>query len=218
MKEEKTNPQQTRQKSATSRSKKRSTKSKSQPRSAAQELSQLKKELKALRASLTNLESQNLVLKLENQKNIADFQAKAKSFQTKAQAEIEKVKQNLNQQIEHEKGQIRRYGAQSLVEKIIGPIVNIEQALQVGSQQKDPAVRAYLTGFKMLFDQLSEGLSQAGLIKINPRVGDEFDPEIHHALSTEKKSHHANKITVVKQVGYKLHDRVIKPALVVVGS
>ncbi len=70
----------------------------------------------------------------------------------------------------------------------------------------------------MLFDQLCEGLSEGGLIKIVPRVGEEFDPEIHHAISTEKKSGRANKIVSVKQVGYKLHDRVIKPAVVVVGS
>ncbi|WP_127942966.1 nucleotide exchange factor GrpE [Mycoplasma sp. ATU-Cv-703] len=197
---------------------KRQAGSKAAANNSAKKVSELQKEIKTLRASLTNLESQNLVLKLENQKNIADFQTKAKGFQTKAQAELEKAKQHLLRQVKEEKEQLRRYGSQPLVEKIIGPIVHIEQALQTGSEQKDPAVRAYLTGFKMLFDQLCEGLSEGGLIKIVPRVGEEFDPEIHHALSTEKKSGRANKIVSVKQVGYKLHDRVIKPAVVVVGS
>lgn len=164
------------------------------------------KEIKELKAKL-------LEVSIENQNNIIAFQEKAKGFASKAQDEVNRIKAELNAKLEEDKKDLKKYGSQKMLESIIEPLLNIELAVKAG--KNNDAVSAYVIGFEMLLGQLYSELESFGVTKIAPQVGDEFDPHLHYAIST-KDGDNKNKIVEVKKAGLKLHDRVIKPATVVI--
>jgi molecular chaperone GrpE len=49
-------------------------------------------------------------------------------------------------------------------------------------------------------------------------VGEDFDPNIHEAVMYEEAEGQDNKVTAELQKGYRLHDRVLRPAMVKVGK
>lgn len=178
-------------------------------------LKALKEENKRLTEQIKNLINQVNELKLQNDQSISSFQEKAKGFQSKAQEEINRVKEELKEKTDKENAEFKKYGLQKTFENIIEPLLNIEVAIKAGKNQGD-SVQAYVMGFEMLMQQLLNELEASGLTKISPEVGNEFDPELHVAFA--KKEGDTNKILEVKKPGFKLYDRVIKPATVVIGE
>ena len=66
--------------------------------------------------------------------------------------------------------------------------------------------------------EISQALSSNNIEEIDP-LGDKFDPNFHEALSIkEDKSKQAEEIIEVLQKGYKIQERVIRPALVIVNK
>ena len=172
----------------------------------------LNKKIKELEEQIKNLKKQNINLEVENQKNLIEFQALAKTFQTKAQEQINARRKEDAEKLESEKESIKKYGSQKLLESIIEPILNIEQAIKAGKNQE--AVSAYVTGFEMLMNQLYNELEGFGAKIISPKLGDQFDPELHYSMSVIEGGK-SQTISEVKKRGLKLHDRVLKPATVI---
>lgn len=177
---------------------------------------ELEQEVETLRKQISGLETKIVSLEFENQKNINDFKVSASAFEKKAQEKLNEFKNSLSQKLEEDKAEIKKYGSQKLLESIIEPLLNIKLAVKVGAAQEG-AVQNYVRGFEMLLAQLDSEFESFGIVVINPQVGEEFNPSLHYAISTKEGSEH-NKIAEVKKVGYKLHDRVIKPATVVIGK
>ena len=71
-------------------------------------------------------------------------------------------------------------------------------------------------GLTMTESQLQKLFTKHGLVKINPAEGEKFDPNFHEALfqqpSAEGKE--TDTVAVVTKVGYALHHRTLRPALV----
>lgn len=174
------------------------------------------KEIVSLNEQISTLNAKVISLEIENQSNIKSFQEKALTFQNKAQEELNKFKSSLSEKLEEDKKELKKYGNQKMLEAIIEPLLNIELAIKAGSNQEG-AVSAYVTGFGMLLNQLNAELESFGVTRIVPTVGEVFNPEIHWAIST-RESEDKNKILEIKKAGYKLHDRVIKPATVVISN
>ena len=80
------------------------------------------------------------------------------------------------------------------------------------AQEADPAIR---DGVQMIYDQFLSVLKEAGVEPIDA-VGEAFDPNIHEAIS-QQETGEAEEGTVLQQVqrGYKLNDRLVRPARVV---
>lgn len=171
-----------------------------------------KAEIKKLKEEVATLKVNNTNLEAENQKNLIEFQTLAKSFQSKAQEQINEKKKEAAEKLEKEKELIKKYGSQKLLESIIEPILNIEQAVSAGKNQE--AVSAYVMGFEMLLNQLYQELESFGVNAIDPKVGSDFDPELHYTM-TQVEGGKTNTIKEVKKKGFKLHDRVLKPATVI---
>ena len=161
------------------------------------------------------LKMQNLNLEIENQKAIMDFQNLAKTFQDKAQEQINLKNKENAKKLEEEISEIKKYSNQQLFEQIIEPILNIGVAVEVG--KKDDSVKAYVMGFEMLLNQLYSEMEYFGLTVIEPKVGDEFNPELHHAMETVEGGE-SNIITIVRKKGFKYNDRTMKPASVVISK
>jgi molecular chaperone GrpE len=91
-------------------------------------------------------------------------------------------------------------------------------AMNATTAASGEAVDALQTGVTMIYQQLKSALTEAGLQEIDAR-GQKFDPTMHEALS-QAESREAPEGYVLQQLrkGYKLHDRLIRPASVVVAK
>lgn len=107
-----------------------------------------------------------------------------------------------------------KYANQDLVMELIPIIDNFERAIKLDDDDLTDEVSKFLAGFKMMYASLTEIMKKFGVEEIC-RIGEEFDPNLEQALMTESNPDVGNDLVVdVLLKGYKLKDRVIRPASV----
>ena len=107
-----------------------------------------------------------------------------------------------------------KYANQDLITEIIPVVDNFERAINVDESKLTEELKNYLVGFKMMYENLKVILKNYGVEEIN-RVGQVFDPNLEQALLTEVREDLEDEVVIeVLQKGYKLKDRVIRPASV----
>lgn len=181
-------------------------------------------EMKFLNTQIEARDQQIAELKSELEKETTEYKKMSDDFKIKLEDMQKKAQDAINNHVqrndEHMEAQItegKKFALQKFLERIIVPLDNFEDALKYASKSKDDAVANYAKGFEMLFNQIDNILEDTGIFKIKPKIGDIFDPHIHQIYEiVEKKNATPDAITEVKLKGYKLHDRTLKPALVVV--
>ena len=121
---------------------------------------------------------------------------------------------NFRKRAQRDKDEARQFANQGLLEKLLPVLDNFEMAL-TAVKDADPSVR---DGVQMILDQLLSVLKESGVEPVDA-LGQPFDPNLHEALSQEETTD-AEEGTVVQQVqcGYKLNDRLVRPARVVVAK
>ena len=119
---------------------------------------------------------------------------------------------NFRKRSQREKAEARQFANQHLLEKQLPVLDNFEMAL-TAAKDADPAIR---DGVQMIYDQFVGVLKDAGVEPIDAE-GEPFDPNIHEAISQQETTD-VEEGTVVQQVqrGYKLNDRLVRPARVIV--
>ena len=76
-----------------------------------------------------------------------------------------------------------------------------------------------LEGLELTARQFEAAFERFGVAEITPETGDKFDPERHQAMSMQVSAEVApNHVLIVVQKGYLLHDRLLRPAMVVVAK
>ena len=122
--------------------------------------------------------------------------------------------ENFRKRAQREKDEARQFANQSLIEKQLPILDNFEMAL-AAAKDADPALR---DGVQMIYDQLLGILRDSGVETIDA-TGEDFDPNLHEAIS-QQESTEAEPGTVVEQVqrGYRLNERLVRPARVVVAK
>lgn len=126
----------------------------------------------------------------------------------RSHAEIENVRKNSQKEIL----KARVFSAETITKDLLSPIDNLERSLQ-HAEEKIP--RSLV---ELVLKEISKALTNSNIETIDP-LGDKFDPNIHEALSIkEDKSKKGEEILEVIQKGYKIQDRVIRPALVIVNK
>ncbi|KOX80228.1 GrpE protein like protein 1, mitochondrial [Melipona quadrifasciata] len=79
---------------------------------------------------------------------------------------------------------------------------------------KNPHLKTLYEGLKMTEAQLHKVFRKHGLVSLNP-LNEKFDPNQHEALfQQEVEGKEPGTVVVVSKLGYKLHERVVRPALV----
>ncbi len=73
------------------------------------------------------------------------------------------------------------------------------------------------SGVELTLKQLATVFDRFNITEINP-VGQKFDPHRHQAISTQESDAEPNTVLQVLQKGYLLHERVVRPALVIVAK
>jgi molecular chaperone GrpE len=111
-----------------------------------------------------------------------------------------------------------RFANESLIAKLIPVLDNFEAALAAAQGSQTSAAEALTTGVNMIYTQLRTALADAGLEEIDA-AGKPFDPNWHEAVAQQPSADVAEG-NVLQQVrkGFKLKDRLIRPATVVVAK
>ncbi|MDF7626857.1 nucleotide exchange factor GrpE [Lactobacillaceae bacterium L1_55_11] len=130
----------------------------------------------------------------------------------RAQAEI----QNIQQRNAREVANIRKYDGQDLAAAILPAVDNLERAVAV--EADDDVARQIKAGVEMTLKTMRQALKDHGITETGA-VGEPFDPQSQQAIQTvEDADVPADHIAQVLQKGYRLHDRVIRPAMVAVAK
>ena len=125
------------------------------------------------------------------------------------QAEFE----NARKRGERERTEFRDYATGSVVEQFLPVVDNFELALRsTGSEEQ------LRSGVGLIVKQMEEILSKMQVNPV-PTVGEPFDPRLHEALgAVEREDLPDNHVAEEIRRGYKLRDRLLRPALVRVAS
>ena len=109
----------------------------------------------------------------------------------------------------------RKYGAESLARDILGTYDNFDRALAAGRSNRDMDLKSWLEGVEGVARDFSRTLSRNGLTEISPEEGEKFDPAWHEALySVPAPDLEPGTVLRVEQIGFRLHDRLLRPAKV----
>ena len=118
---------------------------------------------------------------------------------------------NLRNNLEKDYRDAMRYRSEGFIEELLPILDSFHMALS--NEPEDPTLRNYLTGFQYVYRNLVSVLENEGVKEIVPEVGKPFDPNVMDAVDTEE----GEKDNIVLKVygnGYKLHDRIVRPAKV----
>lgn len=117
---------------------------------------------------------------------------------------------NFRKRSEKEKNDSFAYATAKTVSEILSVIDNLERALS--NEQED--YEGLKKGVQMTYDGLMASLEKLGVTAYG-ESGEQFDPNFHNAvMHIEDDSLEANVITDVFQRGYKINDKVVRPAMV----
>jgi molecular chaperone GrpE len=143
---------------------------------------------------------------------LRDDLAEATNRALRAQADLENYRKRAQRELDEE----RKFANLPLLRDLLPVLDNVGRALAAAEKTQD--IEGLLTGFRMVAKQLEDVLSRHGCIRIEA-LHQPFDPHLHEAISQQPSDQHeANTIVTVAQEGYRLHDRVIRPAQVVVSA
>lgn len=135
--------------------------------------------------------------------------AKWKEISLRTAAEME----NLRKRTAREREEAIRYANQRLLEDLLPVIDNFEMGMMAAAQ--DTSSMIYI-GMDMVRKQLNEFLSSQGVEEISA-LG-QFDPNLHDAVSQEASEQAEGEIIRITRRGFKLRDRLLRPASVVVAA
>jgi molecular chaperone GrpE len=123
--------------------------------------------------------------------------------------------QNFRKRAAREKEDALKYANAGFLERLIPMLDNFEMGLTAARAEKDSAI---LAGLEMVAKQFQDFLSDSGVQSIEA-AGQKFDPNLHEAIAQEESAD-VPEGHVVRQLrkGYKLKDRLLRPANVIVSK
>jgi molecular chaperone GrpE len=128
------------------------------------------------------------------------------------QAEMQNLRNRTSREIADE----RRYAALPVLRDLLAVVDNIDRAIEAA--EKAGEAENLLEGFRLVRQQLATTLSRHQCEPIAAE-GLPFDPNLHQAILQQPSTDvPAGNVMMVTQTGYKLHDRVVRPAQVIVSS
>lgn len=125
---------------------------------------------------------------------------------------------NYKKRAAREKQEAIKFANEALLEKLIPVLDTFDMALVATQNNETGAVQSLRAGINMVYQQLKSALGESGLEEIDAS-GQAFDPNLHEAIS-QKEAADVPEGRVVQQLrkGYKLRDRLLRPATVLVSK
>lgn len=125
---------------------------------------------------------------------------------------------NFRKRAARERTDAVKYANAGLIEKLLPVVDSFEAALAAANTTQGDNLDSLKTGIQMIFTQLKNFLTEAGVDEIDA-MDQPFDPNLHEAVS-QQATDDVPEGQVVQQMrkGYRLKDRLIRPAMVVVAK
>jgi molecular chaperone GrpE len=160
----------------------------------------------------SDAESDDPIERLESELHTAQIEAvEARQDMLRMKADMDNLRKRLVR--EHEKSRMRT------LERFMNDLLPVRDSLERGLEAaSDPAasVETLTEGKQLIMKMLTKAMGDHGLKSIDP-TGEAFDPEKHEAMTMMTSDQFdENSIIDVIEKGYQLHDRLIRPAKVVV--
>ena len=157
---------------------------------------------------------QTAIQELQQQLEDATAQAEQNHDQfLRAKAEME----NLRRRTDRELSNAHKYAIEKFARELLAVVDSLELGIQA-SDSDDPEVRKLREGSELTLKLLLDMLEKFNIKPVG-KIGERFNPEYHQAMTTQP-SHDTEPDTVVQvmQKGYQIHDRLLRPALVIVSK
>ena len=136
--------------------------------------------------------------------------ARHKEAMLRMQAETENVSKRLQRELERS----RKLALERVMKDLLQVRDSMERGLEIDPESA--TVESLLEGQELTLKMLSKVMEDNHLEEIDP-AGEPFDPEVHEAMTVlPSADHEENTVLEVIQKGFRLHDRLIRPAMVVV--
>lgn len=137
---------------------------------------------------------------------------KYRDLAIRSQAEFE----NYQKRVARDNEQSRKFAVQFIVADLLNVVDDLERATE--SAKKENAATAIVEGIELVHKQMLETLARHGVEAMTP-LGGPFDPNQHEALMQQPAAEHPPMTVLhVLRRGYRLYDRVVRPAQVVVST
>ncbi len=124
--------------------------------------------------------------------------------------------QNLRKSVERELSEGLKYRAEGFVGDLLPVLDGFYFALAM--EPANPELKNYLIGFQYIYQNILSVLEKEGVKEIAPKEGEAFDVKTMHAVEAQETEGPPNKIVKVLNKGYKLKDRLVRPANVIVSK
>lgn len=145
---------------------------------------------------------QNRIAELEGQIK------EAKEAHARANAEAYNARNRMEQETEKTK----KFALEKFAKDLLDTVDNLERAIENSQSDNDPVFE----GVKLTHKSLIAVLEKYGVKVVNPQ-GETFNADLHEAVGIDPEAS-ANQVGQVLQKGYTLHERLLRPAMVRVGS
>ena len=103
------------------------------------------------------------------------------------------------------------------VENFASELLAVKDSLEAALADESPSVETLKSGVELTLKQLNAAFGKFNLHDIHP-VGEKFDPHHHQAIQMIESDQPANTVVTVLQKGYRLNERTLRPALVMVAK
>src|SRR5579875_2059638 len=129
-------------------------------------------------------------------------------------AEVE----NIKRRTEKEANDARAYAIQKFARDLLDASDNLSRAVQHAPKGSgDAAVTNFVMGVEMSEKALQTAFERNGLKRLDPALGEKFDPHKHQAMMEQPaEGVEPGSVVLVRQAGYELFGRVVRPAMVAV--
>lgn len=130
--------------------------------------------------------------------------------------------ENFKRRMQRDKSDALRYASEHLLRDLLPVIDNLQRAIDAAAAGGDASAQSrvdgLVTGVKMVLNQFSETLGRFGVTRVES-TGQAFDPS-HHEAVAHVETHEQPPGSVIEEYasGYRLHDRLLRPAQVTVAK
>lgn len=152
---------------------------------------------------------------------VNQYETQVRQHQESAASEREKAlramaeMENFKRRKEAEKLEFIKYANENVIRELLPVIDNLDRALDQSATATD--VASILSGMVLIHKQLTGVLEKVGVTKMEA-LDQPFDPNRHQAVLQEDSEGPPDRVIKEMQAGYTYHDKVIRPAMVVVSK
>ena len=121
---------------------------------------------------------------------------------------------NYKRRTQEERGNLLKYGGEGLAKALLPILDDLHRTLETDGKTK---ARTIQEGVELIMSKLDKTLEEQGIVVFDA-VGQDFDPELHEALLSEKSDKEDNIILKEFEKGYRYNDKILRHTKVVVSK